>query len=58
LKAPDKGGILAEALPYLRAFHQKTIVVRFGASHGKSRRLCDAVSWVNLHPSALPLGGS
>jgi len=27
---PDKGAILAEALPYLRAFHGKTIVVRFG----------------------------
>jgi acetylglutamate kinase len=26
----DKGSILAEALPYLRAFHGKTIVVRFG----------------------------
>ena len=26
----DKGAILAEALPYLRAFHGKTIVVRFG----------------------------
>ena len=26
----DKGSILAEALPYLRAFHAKTIVVRFG----------------------------
>jgi acetylglutamate kinase len=26
----DKGRILAEALPYLRAFHGKTIVVRFG----------------------------
>jgi acetylglutamate kinase len=26
----DKGSILAEALPYLRAFHNKTIVVRFG----------------------------
>jgi acetylglutamate kinase len=26
----DKGSILAEALPYLRAFHHKTIVVRFG----------------------------
>ena len=26
----DKGTILAEALPYLRAFHGKTIVVRFG----------------------------
>jgi len=25
-----KGSILAEALPYLRAFHRKTIVVRFG----------------------------
>ncbi len=25
-----KGSILAEALPYLRAFHGKTIVVRFG----------------------------
>lgn len=28
----DKGTILAEALPYLRAFHDKTIVVRFGGS--------------------------
>jgi acetylglutamate kinase len=26
----DKGAVLAEALPYLRAFHGKTIVVRFG----------------------------
>ena len=26
----QKAGILAEALPYLRAFHGKTIVVRFG----------------------------
>jgi acetylglutamate kinase len=26
----DKGRILAEALPYLRAFHGKTVVVRFG----------------------------
>jgi acetylglutamate kinase len=26
----DKANILAEALPYLRAFHGKTIVVRFG----------------------------
>lgn len=28
----DKGNILAEALPYLRAFHGKTIVVRFGGA--------------------------
>jgi acetylglutamate kinase len=27
---PDKGAVLAEALPYLRAFHGKIIVVRFG----------------------------
>jgi acetylglutamate kinase len=26
----DKGAVLAEALPYLRAFHGRTIVVRFG----------------------------
>jgi acetylglutamate kinase len=30
MKATDKGSILAEALPYLRAFHGRTIVVRFG----------------------------
>ena len=26
----QKAGILAEALPYLRAFHGKTLVIRFG----------------------------
>jgi len=39
MKAPDKGGILAEALPYLRAFHQKTIVVRFGGQAMADRAL-------------------
>jgi acetylglutamate kinase len=28
----QKAGILAEALPYLRAFHGKTLVIRFGGS--------------------------
>lgn len=39
MKPPDKGGILAEALPYLRAFHQKTIVVRFGGQAMADRAL-------------------
>ena len=30
MKPSNKANILAEALPYLRAFHGKTIVVRFG----------------------------
>jgi acetylglutamate kinase len=36
---PDKGSILAEALPYLRAFHDKTIVVRFGGEAMADRTL-------------------
>jgi acetylglutamate kinase len=28
--APAKGSILAEALPYIRAYHGKTLVIRFG----------------------------
>src|SRR5258705_13620226 len=28
----QKGRILAEALPYIRAFHGKTLVIRFGGS--------------------------
>jgi len=35
----DKGSILAEALPYLRAFHGKTIVVRFGGQAMAEPRL-------------------
>jgi len=35
----DKGSILAEALPYLRAFHGKTIVVRFGGQAMADARL-------------------
>ena len=35
----DKGAILAEALPYLRAFHGKTIVVRFGGRAMADRAL-------------------
>lgn len=35
----EKGGILAEALPYLRAFHGKTIVVRFGGKAMADRAL-------------------
>jgi acetylglutamate kinase len=35
----DKGRILAEALPYLRAFHGKTIVVRFGGQAMADARL-------------------
>jgi len=34
-----KGSILAEALPYLRAFHGKTIVVRFGGEAMADRAL-------------------
>jgi acetylglutamate kinase len=30
MQPSDKGAVLAEALPYLRAFHGTTIVVRFG----------------------------
>jgi acetylglutamate kinase len=36
---PDKGSILAEALPYLRAFHDKTLVVRFGGQAMADRSL-------------------
>jgi acetylglutamate kinase len=28
----DKAGILAEALPYIKRFHGKTIVVKYGGS--------------------------
>jgi len=35
----EKGTILAEALPYLRAFHGKTIVVRFGGQAMADRAL-------------------
>jgi acetylglutamate kinase len=35
----DKGSILAEALPYLRAFHGKVIVVRFGGQAMADRAL-------------------
>jgi len=31
-QAPDKARILAEALPYIRRFHGKTIVVKFGGN--------------------------
>jgi acetylglutamate kinase len=35
----DKANILAEALPYLRAFHGKTIIVRFGGRAMADRTL-------------------
>ena len=31
-QAPEKARILAEALPYIRRFHGKTIVVKFGGN--------------------------
>src|SRR4051812_4815861 len=31
-EAPEKARILAEALPYIRRFHGKTIVVKFGGN--------------------------
>lgn len=35
----QKAGILAEALPYLRAFHGKTLVIRFGGEAMSDARL-------------------
>ena len=32
LSPPDKAGVLAEALPYIKRFHGKTIVVKYGGN--------------------------
>jgi acetylglutamate kinase len=42
LPAKDKARILAEALPYIRAYHGKTLVIRFGGSAMADRALKEA----------------